>query len=255
MYLRAVHAEGSIPILQQFIRDNPLGIFTTAIKSSQESFIQSSHIPFVLDVPSTSTAEDPINGVLRGHIAKANPQAKALIEALTAQQEAGKTSLELPDEVLVLFNGPYHHYITPKFYTSTKPATGKVVPTWNYSAVQTYGKISVYCNSKSEETGVFLQTQLEDLSRQSETSEMGYTGGENKTPWSVGEAPVPYIEIMKKNIIGVEIRIERLQGKFKMSQELAEGDRQGVIEGFEELGTDVGDGIARTVRERRPIKD
>ncbi|KAJ5225294.1 transcriptional regulator [Penicillium chermesinum] len=247
MYLRAVHAETHIPLLQQFIRDNPLGILTTAIKSSQESFIQSSHIPFILDIPST----DPDTpGVLRGHIARANPQAKALIESLASHQESGQDTLELPDEVLILFNGPHHHYVTPKFYTATKPATGKVVPTWNYSAVQAYGKITVHGNPKSAETGAFLQMQLEDLSRHAETSVMGY-----EKPWTVGEAPGAYIEVMKKGIIGVEIRIERLQGKFKMSQELAEGDREGVVEGFKGLGSDVGDGIARTVRERAAIKD
>ncbi|KAJ5467788.1 hypothetical protein N7475_005540 [Penicillium sp. IBT 31633x] len=254
MYLRAVHAEGQIPILQQFLRDNPLGILTTAIKSPTYPFIQSSHIPFVLDVPS-STDDTVPNGVLRGHVAKQNPQAKALMEALAEQNAAGNNKLELADEVLVLFNGPHHHYVTPKFYTETKPVSGKVVPTWNYSAVQAYGKISVYCNSKAEETGVFLQTQLDDLSRQSETGIMGYTGGDKKTAWNLSEAPVNYVELLKKNIIGIEIRIERLQGKFKMSQEMGEGDREGVIEGFEELGSDVGKGIADCVRERNPAKD
>jgi transcriptional regulator len=249
MYLRAVHAEGQIPILQQFLRDNPLGILTTAIKSPTYPFIQSSHIPFVLDVP-PSTDGTPATGTLRGHIAKQNPQAKALMEALAEQHAAGNPKLELTDEVLILFNGPHHHYVTPKFYTETKPVSGKVVPTWNYSAVQAYGKISVYCNSKAEETGAFLQTQIEDLSRQSEVGIMGYTGGENKSAWNVGEAPVGYVELLKKNIIGIEVRIERLQGKFKMSQEMGEGDREGVVRGFEELGSDVGKGIADSVRER-----
>jgi transcriptional regulator len=250
MYLRGVHAETAIPVLRQFIHDNPLGILTTAIKTADHAFIQSSHIPFVLDVPDDSE-DSP--GVLRGHIAKQNPQAKALMEALAAQQEAqGKDiALELPDEVLVLFNGPHHHYVTPKFYTETKPVTGKVVPTWNYAAVQAYGKIRVFCNSKSEETGTFLQTQVEDLSKHAETSEMGYTGAGGKpTAWKVGDAPTSYVDLLKKNIIGIEIQIERLQGKFKMSQEMGQGDREGVIKGFGELGTDVGDGIAKMVQER-----
>ncbi|CAI7652941.1 unnamed protein product [Penicillium glandicola] len=247
MYLRAVHAEGQIPVLQQLIRDNPLGILTTAIKSPIYSFIQSSHIPFVLDVPPSTENDDTIpTGILRGHMAKQNPQAKALMEALAEQNAAGNNKLELTDEVLILFNGPHHHYVTPKFYTETKPVSSKVVPTWNYSAVQAYGKISVYCNSKAEET---------DLSRQSETGIMGYTGGDKKSPWNVSEAPVNYVELLKKNIIGIEIRIERLQGKFKMSQEMGEGDRKGVVKGFEELGSDVGRGIADSVRERAALKN
>ncbi|KAL4750977.1 hypothetical protein BDW72DRAFT_203476 [Aspergillus terricola var. indicus] len=244
MYLRVVHAEAQISILQQLIRDNPLGILTTAIKSPLYPLIQSSHIPFVLDVPEKSDGSLS-NGVLRGHMAKQNPQAKALMEALMAQQEQGNTSLELSDEVLVLFNGPHHHYVTPKFYTETKPATGKVVPTWNYAAAQAYGKIRIYCDSKSEETTTFLQKQIEELSHQSETSIMKYS-----SPWQVSDAPVSYVDLLKKNIIGIEITIDRLQGKFKMSQEMGQGDREGVINGFDNLGTDVGKCIANMVRER-----
>ncbi|KAL2795057.1 hypothetical protein BJX66DRAFT_174749 [Aspergillus keveii] len=249
MYLRAVHAEAQIQILQQLIRDNSLGILTTAINSPHYPLIQSSHIPFVLDVPETPDGGHS-NGVLRGHMAKQNPQAKALMEALAAQQEQGNGGLELSDEVLILFNGPHHHYVTPKFYTETKPATGKVVPTWNYAAAQAYGKIRVYCDSKSEETSEFLQTQIEDLSRQSETKIMG-----SSSPWEVSDAPVNYVDLLKKNIIGIEITIDRLQGKFKMSQEMGQGDRQGVIEGFQNLGTDVGKGIADMVKERGELKD
>ncbi|KAL2869309.1 uncharacterized protein BJX67DRAFT_370904 [Aspergillus lucknowensis] len=234
MYLRAVHAETQILNIQQLIRDNPLGILTTAIKSPLYPVIQSSHIPFVLDVPDTPDGSLS-NGVLRGHMAKQNPQAKALMEALAAQQEQGMAGPELADDVLILFNGPHHHYVTPKFYTETKPATGKVVPTWNYAAAQAYGKIRVYCDSKSEETSAFLQTQIEDLSRQCETLIMG-----SSSPWEVSDAPVSYVDLLKKNIIGIEIKIDHLQGKFKMSQEMRPSDRQGVINGFENLGTEAG---------------
>jgi len=245
MHLRPGHAEARIPVLQQFIRENPLGILTTAIKSPTYPFLQSSHIPFLLDVPENSSEDSP--GILRGHVAKQNPQAKALIDALTTTKSEtdDAEALELPDEVLVLFNGPHHHYVTPKFYTETKPATGKVVPTWNYSAVQAYGKIRVYCDSKSDVTGGFLQKQIEDLSQHAEMGVMGYA-----SPWNVADAPENYVQLLKKNIIGIEIRIDRLQGKFKMSQEMGAGDREGVIEGFEKLGTEAGKGIAKTVRER-----
>ncbi|KAL4806652.1 hypothetical protein BDV18DRAFT_137948 [Aspergillus unguis] len=250
MYLRAVHAEGSIAVLQQLIRDNPLGIFTTAIKSPSYPLLQSSHIPFVLDVPEPGSDGVLSNGVLRGHVAKQNPQAKALMEALAEQQAQGNTSLELQDEVLVLFSASHHHYVTPKFYTETKPASGKVVPTWNYAAAQAYGKVRLYCDSKSEETGTFLQKQLEELTNQSETGIMKFS-----SPWKVSDAPVSHVDLLKKNIIGIEITIERLQGKVKMSQELGQGDREGVINGFENMGTDVGKGIAEMVKERGEIKD
>ncbi|KAK9236557.1 transcriptional regulator PAI 2-type [Lipomyces kononenkoae] len=254
MFLRTDHAEPRIPVLQQFIRENPLGILTTAIQSPLYPLIQSSHVPFILDVPETADGTLS-NGILRGHMAKQNPQAKALMEALAVRNEQGQNTLELSDEVLVLFNGPHHHYVTPKFYTETKPTSGKVVPTWNYSAVQAYGKITVYCNSKSDETGAFLQKQIGDLSQHLETSIMGYTGGDEASPWEVSDAPVPYVEILKKNIIGIEIKIDRLQGKFKMSQEMGKGDREGVIKGFDSLGTEVGKGISRTVKERSDLMD
>ncbi|RDL30149.1 Uncharacterized protein BP5553_10427 [Venustampulla echinocandica] len=254
MYLRAVHTEADILVLQRLIRENPLGIVTTAIRSPQHPLIQSSHIPFILDVPETADGTLS-NGILRGHIAKQNPQAKVLMEALAARNEQGHDTLELLDEVLVLFNGPHHHYVTPKFYVETKPDSGKVVPTWNYSAVEVYGKVSVYCNSQSDETSAFLQKQIGDLVQHSESIIMGYTGGEKPSPWEVSDAPAPYVGILKKNIIGIEIRIDRLGGKFKMSQELSKGDREGVINGFENLGTEVGEGIAEMVGECGRLKD
>ena len=242
MFLRAVHAEHELRVLQQLILENPLGILTTAIKSPNHPLIQSSHIPFALDI--ADKEEDDAPGILRGHIAKQNPQAKVLMEAAQGNQE-------LSDEVLVLFHGPHHHYITPKFYTETKPQTGKVVPTWNYAAAQAYGKIKVYSDSKSEETNAFLDRQLDDLTRHSELSLMGYAADK---AWNVSDAPESYVGLLKKNIIGVEIRIERLQGKFKMSQELADGDREGVVRGFEAMNTEGGKGMAETVKERAELK-
>ncbi|CAG8930485.1 unnamed protein product [Penicillium salamii] len=251
MYLRAVHAESYIPALRQFIRDNPLGVLTTAIASSEYKFLQSSHIPWVMDVNDDQNESEL--GVLRGHMARQNPQSKALIENAKATMSGGATGgIQLETEVMVLFTGPVHHYVTPKFYTESKPATGKVVPTWNYSAVQAYGKATVYFDSGSESTD-YLSRQIDDLSQHAETSLMGYTGGERKDPWKVSDAPDRYIAIMQKNIIGIEVEITDLGGKVKMSQESSEKDRAGVIDGFENLGTDVGREIARTVRERQEM--
>lgn len=266
MYLRAVHAESRVAVLQQLIRENPLGILTTAIKSSIYPFIQSSHIPFVLDVPDepaaastdASGSAQTANGRLRGHLARQNPQAKAIIDALEAKKTT-KANTEshgvLDDEVLILFTASPHHYVTPQFYTETKPDSGKVVPTWNYAAVQAYGRAKIFYDSRSEETGGFLQRQIEDLSQHVETSVMGYTGeGGKRAAWNVSDAPERYIGIMKKNIIGIEIQVERLEGKFKMSQELTQGDREGVIEGFSRLGADASDAMVRLIRERGDLK-
>ncbi|CAG8950066.1 hypothetical protein HYFRA_00008298 [Hymenoscyphus fraxineus] len=253
VYLRASHADLTQQELYNFILTNPLGILTTAIPSPNHSTIQSSHIPWVLDLPPAPKDESthPPPAKLRGHIARANPQTKAIIEAVTAA-----SSNILTDEVMVLFNGPVHHYVTPKFYVETKPETGKVVPTWNYSAVQVYGTARVFFDASAEETEEFLTKQLDYLWRQSEEREFGFTGMEGaEKAWDVGEAPESYVRLLKKGIIGIEIEIGRIGGKHKMSQELSEGDRKGVIDGFTKIGTDDAVKLAAIVKERGELKD
>lgn len=252
MYLRAVHAETSIPALRQFIKENPLGILTTAIPSSIYHFIQSSHIPWVIDV-NNPNSEDELP-VLRGHIARQNPQAKAIIDNAKANPfpspKPDSTSQKLQQEVMVLFNGPSHHYVTPKFYTKTKPESGKVVPTWNYAAVQCHGIATVWFDTQSDETSNFLNTQINDLSNMAETQIMGY-----EKPWKGADAPEHYVEILRKNIIGIEIQVTSLGGKFKMSQEMDIEDRNGVANGFEALGTADGDYVAKNVRDRSAMAE
>lgn len=239
MYIRPVHAELDLPVLQQFVKDNPLGLFTTAIKHDKHATIQTTHIPWIIDVP-----DDGSPGVIRAHMARANPQAKVLIDAATAAGGANG-SVELPDEVLVLFNAPAHSYVTPKFYTTTKPDTGKVVPTWNYAAVQAYGPLRVYASG--DETKAFLDKQVAELTLQQEVA-AGYAA----KPWTVDEAPVKYSDLLKKAIIGLEIKVERLEGRFKLSQESGEGDWNGVVDGFKGLGTANGDAMAKMVQDRCP---
>lgn len=253
MYLKADHAEHSIGVLLDFIKQNPLGILTTAISSPTFPLIQSSHIPWVLDIHSDDP-DAPVKGYLRGHMARQNPQSKAIIEALTTADSPSTSCLE--QDVMVLFTGPYHHYVSPKFYRETKPNTGKVVPTWNYAAVQIYGKATVYHNSSSAESSAYLSKQIHDLSEHSETFIMGYNGREGRPePWRVADAPGRYVEIKKKNIIGIEVTIESIGGKFKMSQDKNKGDRQGVIDGFESLHSETGTNMARMVKEQGEKKD
>ncbi|KAI0008438.1 putative transcriptional regulator [Xylariaceae sp. FL0662B] len=256
MYLRDVHAETDIPTLRQLIRDNPLGVLTTAIPSTSHPLIQSSHVPFLLDVADESSETEL--GRLRGHLARQNPQSKAIIESLLSQQEDGsRPSAVLDQEVLVLFTSPVQHYVTPRFYVDTKPATGKVVPTWNYAAAQAYGRARIYFDARADETAAFLGRQIDDLSRYCETAVMGHTGaaeGQGRPePWAVADAPERYVELLRRNIIGVEIEIERLEGKFKMSQEMGAGDARGVVEGFRGLGSAVGRRMAEVVEERREL--
>ncbi|KAJ4252012.1 hypothetical protein NW762_011313 [Fusarium torreyae] len=254
MFIPSVHREAQIPVLRQLIRSTTLGVLTTAVPSDQHPLILSSHIPWVLDVDDEKN--DTELGRLRGHIARQNPQTQAMIAALETAAKEGKDSQTLDQEVLVLFTAGFDHYVTPKFYTETKPTTAKVVPTWNYAAVQAYGTIKVYHDSKSEESSQFLSRQIDDLSQHTETSVMDYTGkGDRPGPWKVSDAPERYIEIMKKNIVGIEIVIHRLEGKIKMSQEMRKGDRDGVVRGFGNLDTDAARAVGAMVHERSEMKE
>lgn len=150
---------------------------------------------------------------------------------------------------MVLFNAPHHSYVTPKFYTKTKPESGKVVPTWNYAAAQVYGTATVYVDSKADSTIEFLDKQIRDLSKKAEEEIMGH-----QKPWQVDDAPEKYIELLRKNIIGIEIKVTSLGGKYKMSQEMGVEDREGVAKGFEDMKTEAGCWIAKTVRERGQTK-
>lgn len=260
MYLRAVHAETHLRPLIELIQNNRLGLLTTVIGSENFPLIQHTYIPWVLDPPTNLAAleadgqadatpvgnvKQPVRGLegckLRGHMARANPHAKALIEATSSGNGC------LSTEVTVSFTSPCQHYITPKWYVQTKPESGKVVPTWNYVAAEVRGVARIFHDKEAVETGQYLQTQVEDLTKMSEGS-LGYdltpkaeraANGQKAdgkgTAWEVDDAPKPYIEIMKKAIIGIEIEVKSVVGKWKMSQELKIGDRRGVQDGLREL--------------------
>jgi transcriptional regulator len=166
--------------------------------------------PFLLD------AEGTEKGTLRLHMARANPQWR---------------ELEAVEECLVVFQGP-QDYVTPSWY-ATKRETGKVVPTWNYATVHVWGRPRVM-NDDS-----WLRRQIEDLttSREAQRAE----------PWAVSDAPEDFVAMQMRAIVGIEIPILRIEGKWKMSQNRPEADRAGVIAGFREAG---GEAIAVLVEER-----
>ena len=254
MYIPTVHAEGSILALRKLIRENPLGILTTGIRSSNAPFLQSSPVPFILEV---SDEEDEADlGILRAHLARQNPQSKAMIESLQSRPASSPAEANvLEDEVLIYFQSAAQHYVTPKFYVETKPSSGKVVPTWNYAAAQVYGRAKVFWDHKSDESIAFLSRQTAALSQYCEASVMGYDGTNGRpAPWEVSDAPERYVELLRKGIIGIEIKIERLEGRTKMSQEMPAGDRQGVIQGFKGLDNEVACKVSELVKERDRLK-
>jgi len=156
-------------------------------------------IPFSL-APSASE-----RGTLQAHLARANPQVGELAAV---------------SDCLVVFQGP-QAYVTPSWY-ATKRETGKVVPTWNYATVHAWGRPRLI------EDVAWLQSQLHELTQHQEQA--------RPVPWEVGDAPASFIAAQLKGIVGLEIEIDRLEGKWKVSQNRPEKDRRGVLAGFREKG-------------------
>ncbi len=190
MYIPNSFREDSTETLHALMRAYPLGLLVSGCGDA----LQASPVPFL------TYADEGGFGVLRAHMARANPHWQAL---------RGMA------ECLVVFQGP-SGYVTPSWYPG-KAETHKVVPTWNYAMVQAWGKPAVI------EDEAWLRRQLDDLTRQHEQ--------DRPQPWSVDDAPAAFIANQMKAIVGIEIPIARLDGKFKMSQNRADADRAGVVAG------------------------
>ena len=147
---------------------------------------------------------------LLGHVARANPLWKA----------AGG------QPVLVVFQGP-QAYVTPNWYPS-KAQHGKAVPTWNYAMVQAHGRL------RAIEDPAWLEAFVTRLTRRHEAG--------RAAPWHVADAPPDYLASMLRAIVGIEIEVARLEGKFKLSQNRPAEDRVAVVEG---LRADAADGLQR----------
>jgi len=156
--------------------------------------LQANSIPFMVD------ATPAPNGKLIAHVARANP----------LWREADGAP------VLVVFQGP-QAYVSPSGYAS-KAEHGKVVPTWNYVMVQARGRL------RAIDDAAYLHALV---SRLTATHEAG-----RDTPWAVDDAPRDYIDATLKAIVGLEIEIEALAGKWKVSQNRPAADRAGVVEGL-----------------------
>jgi transcriptional regulator len=152
-------------------------------------------------VPFLLYPEEGPNGTLRAHLARANGQWPLLAET---------------QECLALFLGQ-QGYVTPSWYPS-KLVNEQVVPTWNYIVVQAWGKPTV------TEDSAWLQRLLEDLTNAQEQV--------RPQPWAVSNAPEAFIEKQKGSIIGIEIPISRMEGKWKLSQNRNPEDRAGVVAGM-----------------------
>jgi len=159
-------------------------------------------------------------GTLRGHLARPNPQWRD----------------PHPDvEALAIFDGP-DAYITPAWYEE-KQLTGKVVPTWNYTTVQAHGSLIV----RHEPDWLVAHVR-----RLVERHEAG-----REAPWSVDDAPPGYVETQARAIVGLELRITRLEAKRKLSQNRSVADLEGVLAGLS-TGSTSERAVARDMRSETP---
>jgi transcriptional regulator len=156
---------------------------------------EATHLPLLLDA-----AEGP-HGTIYGHVAKANPQWRALAAGAPAR---------------AIFPGP-EAYVSPSLYAS-KAEHGKVVPTWNYVAVHALGPVEVIEDAARLHALVSRLTDHHEAPRDAR--------------WAVTDAPEPFIAGQLKGIVGIVLRIETLIGKRKLSQNRPEADRAGVVEGL-----------------------
>jgi transcriptional regulator len=191
--------------------------------ATQHAFIQAHPLGLLISTGPEGVIANPIpfllyaegeRGVLRCHLSRGNAQWRAL------QARA---------DALVVFQGP-EHYISPSWYPS-KREHGKTVPTWNYATVQARGTARIM------EDAAWLLAHVTALSDSQE--------GGRQEPWTVADAPESYIAGQLKGIVGIEIPIASLDGKFKASQNRPAADRAGVVSGLDELG----DGRALEMRD------
>ncbi len=172
--------------------------FATLVSLGGDGLI-GTHLPTLWD-----PAPAP-HGTLTGHIARPNPHGKGVREGV---------------ESLAIFHGP-QAYISPNWYPS-KREHGKVVPTWNYVAVHAYGTLRIIDDAEWLRR---LVTRLTDLHE-----------GFSAVPWKVTDAPDAFIDQMLKGIVGVELVLTRVEGKWKLSQNRPEPDQAATVAGLDARG-------------------
>jgi transcriptional regulator len=161
-------------------------------------------------LPMLFEPDDGPHGTLRGHLARGNPQWRE-IEASIAGGGDGA------GEALAIFDGP-DAYVSPAWYEE-KRLTGKVVPTWNYVTIQAHGTLTTIHDPE------WLIPHVGRLVARHEAS--------RSEPWALSDAPEDYVRTQARAIVGLELRITRIEAKSKLSQNRPEADVQGAIDGLE----------------------
>ncbi|MCU1322402.1 MAG: FMN-binding negative transcriptional regulator [Acidobacteriaceae bacterium] len=198
MYIPRVNEETRLPVLHALMRAHPLA----ALVSVGVNGLFATHLPMVV----VEDADGQGLGTLQGHISRANPQWREFVADVDA---------------LAIFAGP-QHYISASWYPG-KLQDGEEVPTWNYAVVHASGLLRIV------EDPDWLLAHLTSLT---DIHEAG-----SAEPWKVSDAPADFVRTQMRGIVGLELPIRKLEGKWKVSQNRNEQDRQAVVEGLERLGT------------------
>jgi len=211
MYRPDLFRVDDVPRMHALMRARPFAALVTAGASG----LYASHFPTVVkDVA-------PF-GVVEFHLARANPHWKELAEG---------------NEALMIFQGP-EGYITPGWYPS-KAQHGKVVPTWNFAVVHTYGR------PEAMQDAAWLRQHVTELTAQQERDQ--------PKPWAPSDAPEKFIDAMVRGIVGFRFAVTRLEGKWKMNQNRDMTDRAGVVQGLGARGRvddlEMAEIVARSITE------
>jgi transcriptional regulator len=171
-----------------------------------EAGVEINHLPLLHDAG---------RGLLFGHVARANPVWQAAARG----------------EAVAVFHGP-QAYVTPTWYPS-KREHGKVVPTWNYAVVHVHGRLRWI---EDEAWLHALVTRLTDTHEAAHAEALRERGVTAPTAWRVDDAPADYLATMRRAIVGLELEITRIEGKFKLSQNRPAADVEGVLDGLAARG-------------------
>lgn len=202
MYLPPAHrfpSEDGSGAFHALMAAHPLGAWVCAGPNGE---LVANHVPFLLD-PTRGR-----HGTLVGHVARANPVWRAL---------------DVPVRSVVMFQGP-QAYVTPGWYPG-KAAHGEVVPTWDYVVVHAHG----LARAVHERDAVLAMLRRLTAAHESRQTR----------PWSVDDAPASFIDRLLRAVVGIEIAIDRLDGKLKASQDEAMEDRRGTAQGLQARGDDM----------------
>jgi transcriptional regulator len=201
MYVPAHFAADDAAVRQLLQRHGAADLVTVTAEG-----LVATMLPFIY-VPADEAAGNASggHGSLHGHLARNNAQWK----------------LPPRGEALAIVRGP-DAYISPSFYAGSKPAHGRVVPTWNYVTAHVYGSLIVHDDAAWTESVVRRLTAKHEAG--------------SPRPWSVDDAPPAFVQGQLRAIVGVELVISRIEAKAKLSQNRPPADVEGVIAGLRERG-------------------